>query len=160
MSKILTGSEVIELGIQIEINGRDFYNALVTRSKSETARGVFKYLAGEEEKHIGVFKGLLESVENYEPSEAYAGEYLDYMKALASEHIFTNKGRGKKAADDTKTDEEAIGLGIKFEKDSIIFYEGAKKIVPEYDHKIIDKVIVQEQGHLVQLNGLKKGKEK
>jgi len=32
---------------------------------------------------------------------------------------------------------EVIELGIGFEKDSIFFYQGMKKAVPEYDHKVI-----------------------
>jgi rubrerythrin len=73
------------------------------------------------------------------------------MNALASEHIFTKKDKGRQIAENTKSDKEAIDLGIGFEKDSIIFYEGIKKIVPEYDLKLVDQVIVQEQNHLTRL---------
>jgi len=47
-------------------------------------------------------------------------------------------------------------MGIGFEKDSIIFYEGMKKAVPEYDLKIVNELIMQEQGHLRILSDLKK----
>ena len=47
-------------------------------------------------------------------------------------------------------------MGIGFEKDSIIFYEGIKKAVPEFDVKIIDALIIQEQDHLKKLSDLKK----
>ena len=51
---------------------------------------------------------------------------------------------------------EAINMGIGFEKDSIVFYEGMKKVVPEYDLKILDELIAQEQSHLRKLSDLKK----
>jgi rubrerythrin len=156
MANIFAGSEVIEIGIQIEKNGRDFYNTLAKQSKIAKAGDVFNYLAAEEEKHIKVFQGILEKTEKYQPPESYPGEYFAYMNALASEYIFTQKDKGKEIAQSIKTDKEAVDLGIGFEKDSIIFYEGMKKVVPEYNHKIIDELIAQEQNHLRQLSDLKK----
>lgn len=156
MGNIFAASEIVELGIQIEKNGRDFYNALADKSKSAKAKEIFQYLSGEEEKHILVFQKILDSVEKYEPAETYPGEYFAYMNALASEYVFTQKDKGAQIARSTKTDKEAVDLGIGFEKDSIIFYEGIKKTVPEYEQKIVDELIAQEQKHLLQLVDLKK----
>lgn len=155
MVNIFAGSEIVELGIQIEKNGRDFYNALVEQLKNQKAKEAFKYLAGEEEKHIAVFQNILDSVHKYEPPESYPGEYFAYMNALARDYVFTQKDKGREIAKNVKGDKEAISLGIGFEKDSIIFYVGMKKVVPEYDHKIVDKLITQEQDHLRQLSELK-----
>jgi len=152
---IFAGSEIVELGIQIEKNGRDFYNALVEQLKNQKAKETFKYLAGEEEKHIVVFQNILDSVHKYEPPESYPGEYFAYMNALARDYVFTQKDKGREIAKNVKGDKEAISLGIGFEKDSIIFYVGMKKVVPEYDHKIVDKLITQEQDHLRQMSELK-----
>lgn len=156
MVNIFAGSEIVELGIQIEKNGRDFYNALVKLSKNQRAKETFKYLAGEEEKHIAVFRKILDSVHKYEPPESYPGEYFAYMNALASEYVFTQEHKGDETAKRTKSDKGAINLGIGFEKDSILFYEGMKKVVPPYDHKIVHELIIQEQDHLRQLSDLKK----
>jgi len=152
---IFAGSEIVELGIQIEKNGRDFYNALVEQLKNQKAKETFKYLAGEEEKHIAVFQNILDSVHKYEPPESYPGEYFAYMNALARDYVFTQKDKGREIAKNVKGDKEAISLGIGFEKDSIIFYVGMKKVVPEYDHKIVDRLITQEQDHLRQMSELK-----
>lgn len=155
MVNIFAGSEIVELGIQIEKNGRDFYNALVEQLKNQKAKEAFKYLAGEEEKHIAIFQKILDSVHKYEPPETYPGEYFAYMNALARNYVFTQKDKGREVAKNVKGDKEAIELGIGFEKDSIIFYVGMKRVVPEYDHKIVDKLIAQEQDHLRQLSELK-----
>ncbi|MCX5713185.1 MAG: ferritin family protein [Candidatus Omnitrophica bacterium] len=155
MAVIFTGGEIVGLGIQIERNGKDFYETLSAQSKSGAAKKLFKYLAGEEEKHIATFEKILNTTEKYEPTESYRGEYSSYLKALASECVFTKNDKGKEAARNLKTDKEAVGAGIVFEKDSIIFYEGMKKVVPEYDHKTINALIAQEQDHLVQLIELK-----
>jgi len=156
MGSIFAGSEIVELGIEIERNGRDFYNTLASQSKNQKAGEIFRYLAGEEEKHIKVFQEILNKTEKYEPSGLDADEYFAYMNALASEYVFTQKDKGKEIAKTIKSDQEAVNIGMGFEKDSIIFYEGMKKTVPEYDLKIVDDLIMQEQGHLKMLSDLKK----
>lgn len=156
MVNIFAGSEIVELGIQIEKNGKDFYSTLVKQSKNQKAKETFKYLAGEEEKHIATFQKILDSVHKYEPPETYPGEYFAYMNALASDYVFTQKEKGEEVAKRARSDKEAIDLGIGFEKDSILFYEGMRKVVPPYDHKIVDELIGQEQDHLRQLSDLKK----
>lgn len=155
MGNIFSGSEIVEMGIQIERNGKDFYETLVRQAKNAQAGKVFDFLAKEEEKHIAAFQKILGTMEEYQPPEAYPGEYTAYMNALASEYIFTQKNKGAEAARGIKSDKEALDKGIAFEKDSIIFYEGMKRSVPEYDIKVIDELIRQEQQHLVMLLGLK-----
>jgi len=156
MGNLFSGSEVVEVGVQIEKNGKVFYDELEKKSKSDKAKGIFKHLSGEEEKHIATFQKILNSVQKYEPTEAYPGEYFSYMNSLASEHIFTRENKGSEMAQSAKDDKEAVDLGIAFEKDSIVFYEGMKKVVPEYDHKLVDALINQEENHLKQLSDLKK----
>lgn len=155
MGNIFAGSEIVEIGIQIEKNGRDFYNTLVRQSKNPAASGIFKYLAGEEEKHIAIFQNILSKTDKYEPQGLDADQYFAYMNALASEYVFTRKDKGEEIARKIKSDREAVDVGIGFEKDSIIFYEGMKKTVPGYDLKPVDELIAQEQNHLTQLIDLK-----
>jgi len=156
MGNIFAGSEIVEIGIQIERNGRDFYNALLKKSKNQEAKDIFKFLAGEEEKHIAVFENILKKTEKLEPVGIDADQYYLYMNTLASEHVFTQKDKGEEVAREIESDKEAVSKGIAFEKDSIIFYEGMKKVVPEGDHRIVDALILQEQDHLKQLTELEK----
>jgi len=156
MGNLFAGSEIVELGVQIEKNGRDFYSALFEQSRSSKAKEVFKFLAGEEEKHITAFQKILEKVVLYEPAESYPGEYFAYMNDLAADYVFTRKDKGKEIAKNIKSDKEAVDVGIKFEKDSIIFYDGMKKVVLENEHKIINELLEQEKTHLVKLSELKK----
>ncbi len=155
MGNIFAGSEVVEIGIQIEKNGKDFYDTMSGQTKDPKAKDVFKLLAGEEAKHIVAFQEILSSVEKYEPPEAYPGEYFAYMNALAGNSVFTQKDKGRELAGKVKSDKEAIEIGITAEKDSIVFYEGMKKVTPEFNQKIINEVIAQEQGHLKKLLELK-----
>lgn len=156
MANIFSGSEIVELGVQIEKNGRDFYEVLSKLSKSPSAAEIFEFLAKEEEKHIGIFKNILKNIEKDGFSQLYADEYVAYMNALVSECVFTEKDKGKDIAKKVASYKEAVELGIGFEKDSIIFYEGIKQFVPEHDKTVVDNLIGQERKHLRQLSDLKK----
>ncbi|MCX5709151.1 MAG: ferritin family protein [Candidatus Omnitrophica bacterium] len=157
MGNIFSGSEIVEIGIQIEVNGRDFYSSLAKRALSPKAAKIFNFLAGEEERHILIFQKILEKVEKYEPQGLDADEYYAYMSSLAKEYVFTQKDIGAGLAAKIKSDKEAADVGISHEKDSIIFYEGMRKTIPEYAQGVISELIQQEEEHLKQLLNLKKG---
>ena len=118
-------SEVLELAVQIEINGKDFYNAVAKKAKTDAPEG------------------------------AYPEEYFAYIRALAEGKVFAQKNKGKETAKNVKNEKEALDLGINAEKFSILFYEGMKKLVPGEDNKMIDVVIDEEKDHLRQLVELK-----
>ncbi|MFC1624459.1 ferritin family protein [Candidatus Omnitrophota bacterium] len=157
MGNIFSATEAVEMGVQIEKNGRDFYSGVAGSSKNPKAKELFEFLGGEEEKHIKRFEAILSQVKKYEPSEAYTGEYFAYIKTLSEEHVFTKENKGVDIAKGVENDKDAIELGIGFEKKSILFYEGMKKVILEGEHKIIDKLIEEEKGHLAKLSELKKG---
>jgi len=149
--KNLSASEIVELGVQIEINGKDFYTALAEKATKPELKEVYVYLAGQETKHITVFENLLKTVESYQPAEAYPAEYFSYLNALASGHIFTEKNTGEKTANNIKTEAEALDLAIKLEKESITFYQAMIRIVPDTEHELIQSLANEEKSHLKQL---------
>lgn len=155
MGNIFAGSEILEIGIQIERNGKDFYAALSASAKDAQAKGLFDFLAKEEARHIAKFQEILAEVEKYQPQGLDADDYYGYMNALASESVFTQKDSGRELAKKVKDAKEAVDIGITAEKDSIVFYEGMKKVVPQNDHKVVDQVIAQEQIHLQKLLKIK-----
>ena len=156
MGNIFSASEIVELAIEIEKNGRDFYHALFKKSRFPKAQEIFQYLALEEGKHISTFKDILDAVQKHLPV-SYPSEYLNYMSALSDGYIFTQKNTGETIALKVQSDLQGLEIGISFEKDSIAFYEGMKKAVPTNEHKIINEIIAQEKLHLRQLLDLKKG---
>ncbi len=151
MRNKLDDREIAQLGILIDKHGRAIYNAMARKFGSPKIQEIFRYLAQEEERHILVFQKILEKTGQYEPVGLGADEYFAYMNALAGDYVFTQKGKGEEAARAITGEQEAIETGIKFEKDSVLFYEGIKGAVPEHDHKTVDELIKQEQHHLSQL---------
>jgi len=154
MADIFSGSEVVELGIQIEENGRDFYKTLADQARDIKLRELFGFLSHEEEKHIAVFKGILKEGSLGKGLSVSSDEYLAYMNSLASNYVFTKENTGKSVALSVKSQEEGIEKAIGFEKESITFYEGLRKIVPGKERSSVDFLIEQERTHLNKLSGM------
>ena len=157
MGDTFSACEIVELAIQIEENGRDFYSALKEITDDSDIIEVFTFLANAEEKHIAAFRVIFNSTCKYEPEGVYSDEYFSYMNSLASQYVFTQEGKGGEIAKDVKSYTEGIELGIKFEKESIAFYEGMKKIIPSESIEIVDKLIAEEKEHLKTLISIKGG---
>lgn len=156
MVNIFSASEIVQLGTQIEKNGRDFYLAVADRSSSDEVKGIFQHLADEEKKHIKVWEDTFSSLEEkYEPPQAYSDEYFAYLRALSEEYVFTRQKKGEEVARKIKDEIEAVEVGIGAEKDSILFYNEMKKFVLKNAHDTIDELIEQEQKHLTDLSRLK-----
>ena len=157
MDKRFSSCEIVEMSIQIEKNGKDFYSAIAGKTEEPEVKKVFTYLAGEEEKHIEVFKGIFASTCDLSPEGAFPEDYFAYMNALAGQYVFTKKNKGAELAGSVGSRDEGIDVGITFEKDSILFFEEVKKAVPEKDRAAIDLLIEEEKKHLKQLLDLKSG---
>jgi len=155
MVNIFSASEIVEMGIRIERNGRDFYNGAAMLSKNDSARQIFELLSREEENHIKRFEDILSKVKKYEPSEAYPNEYFSYIKSIAGEYVFTQEEKGSEIAKGIKSDSEGVDLGIGFEKDSILFYQEMKKFVLAGEQKTVDGLLEEEKQHLRKLNELR-----
>jgi rubrerythrin len=156
MGVTFSGNEVIEVGVQIEKNGKDFYLAVAAKAKSSKASEMFKYLAGEEDKHIKSFEALISSDEDAGEGESYPGEYYNYLRTLADMNVFIKKNTGKAAGEKTKSDMEAIDMAVGFEKDSILFFHEMKNVVvTERAKSVVENLIKQEQEHLLKLAGIK-----
>ena len=155
MNKKFTGCEIVQMGIQIEKNGREFFNLLSEGAKNTKAQEVFKMLAAADQKQGSVLESVFGNVCKYDPSGSYSEEYFSYMSYLASSYVFTDKDKLAVIAKNIKTDEEAIRSGVQFVKDSILFYEGMKEVVVDSDSRMIDKLLIEEKKHLGRLCDLK-----
>ncbi|MFA5388186.1 MAG: ferritin family protein [Candidatus Omnitrophota bacterium] len=156
MNVIFSGSEIAEMAIQIEKNGFDFYKAVAARSKTKAAKNIFNYLAGQEKKHMEVFRKMVSAVKKYELPGAYTDDYFGYIKALSEGYIFTKKKKGKAMAETVRDGKRAVELGLSFERDSILFYYEMKNFVPEAERGIIEGLIKEEQRHVVKLSLLRR----
>ncbi len=156
MSEPFLIQEIVEIAIEIEKNGVDFYRTLAGSADTSRLRELFKYLEEEEKRHVTRFEEILESAGGYQISEVYyTTQYMGYMKALADERVFRSDISATEMADRAKTPKEAIDMAIGFEKDSIIFLHEMQNAVMKPDAEPIQKLLDEERDHLKRLSAMK-----
>lgn len=156
MGIFFSGSELVNIAVEIEKNGLAFYSALAQRATTVASKQVFTYLAEQEEKHRALFEGMVEGA-GKQPLDVLSEDYDAYLKALVDSIIFTGvKGAVAKAAQ-SRDEAEALEIGIKAEKDSILFYQEMRELVRRRDRDTVAEIINEERSHLSRLTGLRKG---
>jgi rubrerythrin len=156
MENRFSACELMEMGARIEENGRAFYLALCDMSQVSQGKTVFRALALAEEQHKEFFRNLSKESCNFEPVDTFPEDYFAYLRSLADQYVFTVEDKGEEIAKSVTTYQEAIDLGIKFEKDSILFYQQMRQVLIEKDRQVMDKIIEEEKNHLRKLIELKK----
>lgn len=151
---IFAPDEVLKLTIEIENNGKEFYENIADKVKEEDLKKLLDFLAQEEEKHRKVFEEILENLRETEIVETYFGEYQAYMKAFSRECIFTQKMFKKKIEEGFENPAELLDFALRIEKDSIILYTEMKQHVLR-NQSALDKVVEEEKKHFIMISELK-----
>ena len=151
---IFAPDEVLKLAIEIENNGKEFYESMAIKVKEEDLKKLLDFLAQEEEKHRKIFEEMLENLGETEIVEAYSGEYQAYMKALSDECVFTQKILKEKIERGFENPEQLLDFALRVEKDSIILYTEMKQHVLR-NQSALDKIIEEERKHFIMLSELK-----
>ena len=149
-------SEIINAAIGIEKRGYAFYTVMAKSTPNDGARMVYNHLAETEKDHIRIFQEMLAGVSKYEAPEPFAREYAAYFHALVDSAVFTRDLTHSELAACNSSDTAALELGIRAEKDSIIFYYNMKDMMPKAEQGPVDKIITEEKAHLQQLTDIKK----
>ena len=152
-----SGNEVIEMAIQIEQRGYDFYTVLEKKAKTEDMKNLFKWLAKEEKRHITVFEGLREIFNKINKEDLYNwDEVALYFKSLIDTKVFPDTDVGKYLKKELEDEIGAIHIAISFEKDNILYFQEIRDLVEEDEKEIINKLINEEKGHIMKLLEIKK----
>ncbi len=155
MRNTFNPQEIVKIAINIEENGKKLYQDLEAKAKDNKLREVWKYLGEQEEIHRQIFQEMLDNIGEYIVYEFSPGEYEAYLRAIATEYIFTQEVISGKVKDGFRSDLEAVEFGIFVEKESILTYLALREYVLTGKQAVLDKVINQEKKHLSDLTGLK-----
>lgn len=155
MSYGFNAGEAFKLAVQIEENGREFYEESQKHIESAEIKALFSDLALQEIGHKKKFETLLAQL----PPESAAPAVWDpenetdrYIKAMADHHVFVSGVNVKDEIDRIRDAEDALKLAIGFEKDSVIFFLGIEEATTgKKDRELIRILIKEEQEHLRRL---------
>jgi len=155
-----TADEIFEVAVRIEANGASFYRKAAATQSEDINRSFLEQLANMEDHHQSTFKKMRSNLKSNEKKATVFDpnqETAQYLAVMADTH----GGEGSPTAADSLTGnepiQEIIDIAIGLEKESILFYLGLKDFVPpEYGQDKLDRIIREEQRHIVQLNGFRK----
>lgn len=156
---LFRASELIDMAVEIEHEGADFYETCARNSSEESVRKVFNSLVGQEHEHARVFESMKEGLEDYTLPESYPGENRSYLRGFVQDKVFSSAGEATEKAEKTEDPLQAVDMALGFEKSSILFYSGMKQLVRASEHDAIDRIINEEHNHIRRLLNLKKNLE-
>jgi rubrerythrin len=148
--------EVFQIAMEIEENGKAFYEKALSRIDDAEVKEIFKELALEEVKHKKIFEELKEKL----PSETSSptvqdpnDEMAQYIKMMANEHVFRSSEDVEARVAQINNAEDALRIAIEFEKDSVIFFLSMQDVTEEGKGRdYINLLVKEEQEHLRRLS--------
>jgi rubrerythrin len=150
------GSEICEMAIETERKGAAFYDAVAAQAKDGAVAAFATRLAEAERDHEKTFTAMLTRVKQYQPTETYSGEYLDYVAALVERDALPGKEAGERLARQAQGELEAVDFALDLEKGTIVFLHEMRKFVPEGERGVVDAVLDQERQHVVDLTATRR----
>jgi rubrerythrin len=124
---------------------------LMKSARDLKVREIFSKLASDEKEHLASFqKAYLEITSPTSPVQGCEDYTVDlYLKYLVDTGIFTKKGEARRLATEIKTDVDALKIGIRAEKDSILYYtEAANNTKYPAGKMAFEQLANEEKKHL------------
>jgi rubrerythrin len=144
--------EAVEMAVQTEKMGNDFYTAMAERFKEhEDIRDLFQKLALREQVHEKTFSDLKELIGDEEPEKW--GEVADYLRAMVESAFFLGKDKAAARIENMQDYRAAVGFALAFEKETLLYFYAIRDLVKEKE--IVDEIINEEQSHIMWLNRFK-----
>ena len=148
--------EIFDIGVQIEANGKAFYEAAAKKTAETSMKEFFLELAAWENAHIKLFGELRDSLPQsagnvpvFDPND----ESALYLQATADSHVFVKNKDMVGLVAGCKGPQEILDLAMTFEKDSVVFYTTMKKVVaPNLGQDKVDRLIDEEIKHISMLS--------
>jgi rubrerythrin len=151
-SRNLDVSRGIEISLQIEKKGRDFYAENARKIQNMEIKRFIEFLAGEEDKHIALLTALRESLKG-------RGAWIDASESKETLHSILEDLRvfkGKAHKDIREAGDVTVILNaLKTEKDLVEFYEKfAHHIKDQGGKKFFLRLADWERTHYQLLEGI------
>lgn len=144
-------AEVFQLAIDVEENGRLFYEKAQEKIDDEEVRQVFKALALAEIEHKELFIALKSKLPPNASGETIFDpddEINQYLDMMAGRAVFRKTEDVDERLKDVRSAADALQIALKAEADSIIYYLTMKERTEEKQGRsMIDQIIREELEH-------------
>ena len=148
--------EVFQIAMEIEENGRIFYEKAKEKVEDQSTKKIFTALALAEIEHKKRFASMKAQLpppsgkdEVYDPyNEANA-----YLRMMAEMHVFRTDEEVEEQLSWITGAIDAVNLAIQFEKDSIIFFLDMQDATTgNQERELIGQLVNEERQHLKKLS--------
>ena len=150
--------EVFRISLDIEENGRLFYEKAAGMTDNQEVKKIFSDLGREEIKHKERFAALMAELPDAAVGETVwdpQNEIDQYLKMMAELHVFRKSDNIDSMLKEAGDAKGALKLAIQFEKDSIVFFAEMQNLSENEDsRKKIGQLVKEEQEHLKRLSML------
>jgi len=144
--------EAAKIAQNMETNGLAFYQRAAAKSRDPAVRDLFLKLAGDEKEHLATFQELEETLHTQRIDRAgYTddAEINAYIDRLLKTQVFADRNDVDRLADQAADDMEALAVGMKAERDAIVFYQEMMDFVDSKDaREAFDWILKEERRHL------------
>ncbi|MBN2537326.1 ferritin family protein, partial [candidate division WOR-3 bacterium] len=155
MSLKYSGPEVMEMAVQTERGGKAFYEEVAGHTDHEELRGLFRFLAAEEDKHVATFRQIARTIAERPEEMPYKwDEVVPYINALVSSRYFLDGDKALALARQATTPRAALEHAIGFEKETLLFYTELFDLVAEQNRAAVRALVAEEKTHVVKLSRL------
>ncbi len=142
----MTGKELLSIAVKVESAGYSYYSKLAEKASGDL-KAMFQELANQERDHAKRFEEIMKKYENDSNFATWQNEEVSgYVETYAKAFIFPEIENEQMP----ETLVAAIRKAIEVEKDSIIYYNELRLIVP--DPKPVEEIIMEEKEHLRKLS--------
>jgi rubrerythrin len=154
MKLYFNADEVFEMAEDIERQGAAFYSKAAGLFSDTDIKNLLEGLSKMEVAHEKKFKKmrseiLSDAFKGYDPDEMAKA----YIHAFTEGKVFAKGSEMCDALSAKSTLSEILRMAIEAEKNSILFYTGIRKALPEAKSKdAIEDIIDEEMNHIVMLS--------
>ncbi len=149
-------AEVFQIAIEIERNGKAFYDKAQKLIQDAEVTALFADLANQEVEHEKRFEMLKSQLPQAataatvsDPNDELAG----YLRMMAEQHVFVSSAGVNEQLAQIKSSVDALKLAIQFEKDLVLFFLTMQDATcDEKGRELIQLLVKEEQEHLKRLS--------
>lgn len=147
-----SADEILSVAEKIERNGARFYRRAAELQPDHGSQQLLNGLAEMEEQHQQTFARMRSSLTEAQRQELSfdPDNELDlYLQSMADGHVFDADADPAALLGPGTTLESVYRTAIGMEKESVVFYQGVKGVVPEsLGQGWVEAIIKEEMGHV------------
>jgi rubrerythrin len=142
--------EAIELAIQMEIDGKEYYLKASQRSDNKVGKEFFKWLANEEDKHRRIFAGIFNAIRQ---QKAWPELSLQRSAGAIMDTVFSKEMKATASVvKATGMELESIAKAMEMENKTREFYRDRQgKAGYDAEKQLYSALAAEEEGHYLAL---------